>query len=126
MNRNLKNSKRSHSFTKKSFIQKKINKKCNIQKQYNYNPNIQQTHIPSSNPLNIDTPHFSTKDIQHQKDLSEFLELEKNELPIKISTLNIAGNLMSKLKSVLMYLWNYNIDIIILTETHFKNNIYER
>src|SRR5690348_13377469 len=100
-------SKRLHSFTNKKHLKKNVHKQN------------------KPNPSNIDTPLFSTKDINHQTQLSEFIELENNLQPIKISTINIAGNLISKLKSTLMYMWDYNIDILIITETHFKDNVHK-
>ena len=100
-------SKRLHSFTNKKFLNKNTHK---------HN---------KSNPSNINTPSFNTKDINHQTQLSEFIELEDNLQPIKISTINIAGNLILKLKSTLMYMWDYNIDILVITETHFKDNVHE-
>src|SRR5579859_5064769 len=106
MRSNIK-SKQLHSFTNKKFLNKNTHK---------HN---------KSNPSNINTSSFNTKDINYQTQLSEFIELEDNLQPIKISTINIAGNLLPKLKSTLMYMWDYNIDILVITETHFKDNVYK-
>ena len=75
-----------------------------------------------SNVYNINKPQFDIRD----HDIDQFLLSHINtNNPIKISTINIAGNFSSKIKNIMGYMWDHNIEILILTETHHKDNIYQ-